>query len=201
MGISPRIALIAGIADLQTSEGIITDSHWDKSKEQNWWLEEEIPLPALSEELTNNYLTIGELTNKNSLMALDLIYHNTEYGCPNVIGYEIDGTYANTWFYALASIYPEFQEAGWKYVPSIPLEMDSSLVATLLKYKNAERPITETAKIETKRKQLLIDNGCNYTFFELTINTYMATAHYLLNWMGLKVEESEPKLILNWYWG
>lgn len=220
MSISPYLSVIVGIGNLQTSGFKITDPRWDQSKPEYWWLDKCPPLPSRHSE--ENYINLSDSERRIALRNDAIIHHitcpkvpqgiptpregsdliewNSEYGCPEVMGYQLDSAYSKTWLYGLASVFPKFQQKGWRYLPSIPLEEDKSIEAHLVRLHQRGEILSDTALYQVQKKLKLIKNGWNYPYFSCGVEQHMAAACYLLNWIGLQVKEEELKLILYWKW-
>lgn len=226
MGIRPSMYLLAGINDLKVEKYDIVDSRY-KGNNDRWWkvLEECPPLPKEPDNVDVN----DEVAFKQAMRAgtirsallerssdgteyqrpgYDLIHWDAEYGLGNIIGHVVHQLpYDDTMFYALASLYYEFENNGYRVLPSLPVEQDSSLGAQaiklaqrLVKRGDSLEHLSQEARAAMRIKQELIKNEWNYPLFSWRVESYMQVAHYLLTWAGLDVQESDLKLMLYWQW-
>lgn len=159
MSLNLGISLIAGVV---FEEYIPSCSQWKDT----------IKLPEITpvslemsqrkfdETINHNYIK-QILLERPSLDTVDCIYHKLEFKkiC-NIIGYRIasvDGEFA----LGLMEIHPEyFNESGYNYCPSIPIEEDTSEEAYIIKNQTPDIPIGMIERV--KHKTMLIQNGWNY---------------------------------------
>lgn len=213
MGIRISMSLILGIDDLRldmVDSWNITDSRWANKPFDNWHDKliaiPPMPNPPLRKNLAaivlHNFVK-GLTHNPDSatltqFRAGDVITHDPEYGVGSVMGVRIAQLpYAHEVLYALASLYPEFQREGYRVLPSIAAENDQTLMAIARRHGG----LLDTVEHEmVKNKERLIDEGHNYMWFTMEIETWLAGALYILNAAGLQIERKDLKLMLYWQW-
>jgi|GEM_PF-5905054 len=210
MGIRPHMYLVCGITDLRDYS--ITDS-------LNWPRRVPLPIIPANEELDKlpwetrmwyadvrccliDYTadeTIGKIMDKA------LICGDSEYGIAGVIGYIVaELPYANDCLYALALIYPEFAEPGFRLLPIVSLEDDCSEPAGWLKLilGNPDRDWKENYRSMAESKRLRIERGWNYCWFGDYMTMYANATLWLFKQIGLiEVNEEDLRLFLYWTWG
>lgn len=145
--------------------------------------------------------------DKEKFPAYNLIEFNTEFGLPNIIGVKISSLpYADNVLYGLAAIYPEFRETGFKILPSVELEDDTSLASSLLKIKNSQEAVDETEILFDgyhnliASKEKLINEKHNYLWFSTDFDIWAKCALYIFEQLGFNFTEKDLKLILYWKW-
>ena len=227
MSMRPNLKLLCGITDLQRTDANhnIWDPRYDsktnildlwetrppipKEDKDGDWLDikcgiEDIDAPGGRNNRTNDY---------HSKDLYDLLDFDPEFGVPSVIGYVIDDECSRSILYALASLYPQLEEAGIMMMESMPLDKDDSSGSYYLRRHLIEHGQTidefllENRDIEPDYKMNLmltkagqIKFGQNYKSFGVSFLGYTIVAQYLFDYVGLTVAREEMKLFLHHYW-
>ncbi len=222
MGIRPSISLVIGVNDMVVEDYVIKDPRW--TAEENWAQHEVVipPKPDTSfvgkdaaslwtkdkNDAMMHRIVVENVVSaavghkdyyemKRPIQMWEIIRHDVEYGIPEIFGITLDRLpYASQAIYALAAIYPEFQQSGYRILPSLSLEEDSSPDAALLQFglANLDEP-------SIQRKKRLVDNQQNYLFFSYDFEFWAEGALDILkDQLGFQIEQRDLKLMLYWQW-
>lgn len=224
MGIRPGMSLVCGIDNLQATEREITDPRFQPTM---WWdvgWERKIELPKL--QPASGYIPVWLSENQacvhiNGKRPRELLYYDSEYYFPNIIGYTIDSPdYSGDVLWAMASAF-DLQENKYFIMPSIPLKEDISgpayYLRTLIDMSTRIHSLsigdfrqrgTEEANKNNRKavgqasmKNHLVRRSWNYSNgLGMYMFGWVAITHKLFNILGFHIDPKDMKLMLCWKW-
>ena len=165
---------------------------------------------VVAEQLLDAVLAWRQPPSPRSRPLSDLIAWNSEYGCPNVLGFVVDGAALDTWLWALTvHLGDRYFSAGYERLRSVDLVDDQSMDARMLRMVNKvrQKPLNSKQKQTIARHKLALDHkrkllkfGWNVPSLNIHVESWALTAHYLLRYIGLDVQQSDLKPLMYWYW-
>jgi hypothetical protein len=134
--------------------------------------------------------------------------------CTNVAGFVIDEMRQNSPLaYAILQSYeggisPDSDKTcGWHLIPSTPLTFDQTQEARFIRLKEINEANSKAASATPNNrfnqriaiKQKLVEMNWNYICFPpASIEIWSVAAKYIFDWLHVKIEPSDMKMILYW---
>lgn len=142
----------------------------------------------------------------------DVFYARNEYSPNNILGLVIEpianqDRYSEMVYY-LSVFHPEYQVAGYKIMPSIPLDDDVSDSGRALKFYIHQMKtgihdpaIAKRYLLRATFKKYIIDHGWNLHYGDWSLSfSYALATKILMKHAGLDVPMDDLKFMLVWSW-
>lgn len=212
----PHFHLVFGVHDLQLDKRETTNPKTNITKTEisivdprfkgnnTEFLNKKIPYP----KKTKNKKDEDEVLSYGFKSAVEnKTFGDTIFWRENVFGIHIDEVvYGYNFMMALSTLHTEYQQKGYKIIPSTPLSEDITPQGEQLRKiinhsKRRRKPGLQYSKVkpfarEANYKKRLIKYGWNYAQFGIAIDHYVMMFSYVTKHAGFSFSWNDVKLLL-----